>query len=94
MGEDGCVIVWEIKDKDARVNKRNDTKEMPPSEELLLTKNFNDEVLDKIGQLNADIKDYKNTSENDFERRKAEKEEQISHLQRQRINDADTEQTK
>lgn len=94
VGEDGCVIIWEIKDKDARVNRGKDTKEMPPSEELLLTKNFNDEVLDKIGQLNADIKDQKNTSENDFERRKAEKEEQISHLQRQRINDADTEQTK
>jgi hypothetical protein len=55
-GTDGCLIIWEIKDKEARLARGKDLG-LPFSEELLLTRQDEEEKQAELDSAKARIAD-------------------------------------
>ena len=63
-GEDGCLYVWDVKDTEGRVNKR-ERDFLPPAEEILITKSDLEEKTQRTEELNTKVTEL--TMQSDYQ---------------------------
>eukprot|EP01049_Picozoa_sp_SAG25_P000738 SAG25_NODE_27_length_21065_cov_19.427931_6_plen_457_part_00 len=69
VGEDACLYVWDIKDREGRVSKR-ERELLPPAEEILITKSDMEEKTQRTQELRRKVDEL--TMHNDYQLRLSE----------------------
>lgn len=89
VGADGCLIIFEIKDRDIRALKRErEALGLPPAEEVLITKPDVEELHQQIENLITINRDLESSSKMHSDLILQEKQETIDKLKEELINES------
>lgn len=94
-GQDGVLIIWEIKDKDVRtLRKEKEALGLPYAEEIMITKGEIEELQQAIENLLASNRDMETNNKMTFEMALQEKQDLVEKLKEQMSNDAEQDKNK